>query len=280
MEETTSNSFAICLVYYYNYCRNKLVREDLLKIRRKYERKASQLLIDLKKKYVFDMPEKVNVQSVLRVVGSFDIPDEYIAVAGLSEYVSSQSPKYDQRVDITSQDFDVDLAFQCGTIFCSFKTCPMEDNMSKARKYVAPLLPDDERGESEIQSKEAQGLSKSASRRVAALAAKEKEKEERRPFFERLADASIPKYVMRNEMGVETTLPSPLALLYDFMQRKERVRIVVRRRHAIRGSMDAYIRGFDRYWNLYLSDVDEEFIFNKVRYCLFILQHRFTSVKI
>lgn len=267
MEESTTNSFAITLVYYYNYCRGKLTQEDLSKIKKKYERRQPQLLIDLHKKYLFTMPEKVTIGQVQRVIAQFDIPSDYLQVAGLSSLSTEIDTYYDPRMDIASDLFDANYVFEQKKLFASFKKCPIEDNITKVRKYVLPLLPEEERGNQPPNAiNNAATISKTAARRALILAAKEKEKEERRPYFDRLADASVPKYTFRNDLGVETVLSSPLVFLHEAMLKKERVRIIVRRRAALRGSLDAYILGFDRYWNMFLSDVDEEFICNKVKF--------------
>lgn len=263
MEEDTVNCFAICLVYYYNFCRHKLTNEDLLKIKKKYERKASQLLTDLQRKYTFPIPEKVTVNQVLRVIAQHNISLDYVDLCGLSS--TARSLTYEQIYDITDNSYDADLSFESKKIFASFRKCPIEDNMSKVKKYVVSLLSEEERSSIVMPPTNVEGaISKSAARRAIILAAKEKEKEERRPFLDRLAEASIPKYTFRNDLGEEKVLASPLALIHNFMIKKERVRIIIRRRHAIRGSLDAYIQGFDRFWNLFLTDVDEEFILNKV----------------
>lgn len=261
MEETTSNSFAITLVYYYNYCRSKLTVEDLTKIKKKYERKPAQLLLDLQKKYLFPTPDKVTISQVQRVIGKFDIPTDYVSITKIPVCA------YDECLDITDGAFDVEIALERKFIIASFKNCPMKDNMSKVHNLISDLLTDEERGR-KPDSISSGTISKSAERRAFILAAKEKEKETRRPFFDRLAEASVPKYTFRNDSGVETVLASPLSLIHQFMQSKERVRIIVRRHAAVRGSLDAYVQGFDRFWNLFLTDVDEEFIFNKVTFYL------------
>jgi small nuclear ribonucleoprotein (snRNP)-like protein len=81
-------------------------------------------------------------------------------------------------------------------------------------------------------------------------------------ILETIAERAIPHYVSVNQMGEKCESPSPLQLLYDLMKEKARVRVLIRRRNSIRGSVDGYLVGFDRFWNLLLKDCDEEFIPN------------------
>jgi small nuclear ribonucleoprotein (snRNP)-like protein len=86
-------------------------------------------------------------------------------------------------------------------------------------------------------------------------------------MLETIAERAIPRYISVNQMGEKCESPSPLQLLYDLMKEKARVRVLVRRRTSIRGSVDGYLVGFDRFWNLLLKDCDEEFIPNHFVSC-------------
>ena len=35
--------------------------------------------------------------------------------------------------------------------------------------------------------------------------------------------------------------------------------------HSVRGSVEGYVKAFDRHFNMLLADVDEEYILNKVQ---------------
>mmetsp|Transcript_27400 Transcript_27400/g.60674 ORF Transcript_27400/g.60674 Transcript_27400/m.60674 type:complete len:89 (+) Transcript_27400:1-267(+) len=47
------------------------------------------------------------------------------------------------------------------------------------------------------------------------------------------------------------------------MKDRVRVRIIIRRNKCLRGSMDAYVKAFDKHFNMLLSDVDEQYIVNQ-----------------
>jgi small nuclear ribonucleoprotein (snRNP)-like protein len=49
----------------------------------------------------------------------------------------------------------------------------------------------------------------------------------------------------------------PLAVLYDAMMRRKRVRVLVRYANSIRGTLTGHLLAFDKHFNMLLKDVDE-----------------------
>lgn len=258
-EGVTDNPFAVTLVYYYCYCRSKLTCEDLQRIQRKYESRPQNLLRDLQKKYIFKAPSSVTWREVARVVGCFDVPADFVRVAGISV---EQRRSFEKSLDICSNEFDVEAVFSRKKIFASSSKHAPLDNMMYCKTLVPGLVSPEEIAALNDR------MRKSAQRKMELEAAEAEGKEvgrvDNRHFFEQLAEKALPKYSFRSDLGVEIVLPSPCTLIYNCMKNHERVRIITRRQNGIRGSMDAYIQAFDRHFNLFLTDVDEEYILNKV----------------
>ncbi|TRY75514.1 hypothetical protein TCAL_11209 [Tigriopus californicus] len=60
-------------------------------------------------------------------------------------------------------------------------------------------------------------------------------------------------------MERQATKGGPMAFLSECVNQRIRVKVVVRGAVSIRGSLEAFVLAFDKYWNLVLSDVDELF---------------------
>lgn len=261
---STSNVFAIALVYYYNFVRSKLASStcanDLLRVKKKYAGKPEQLLPDLVKKYIFPAVESVKLHEVSRIVGLYEVPEGYTALIPELRSVIVKTSGYDKRLDVINAEFDADYCLlEAKRLICSDPQAEALDNMSKAYKllpktsyeYVSKVHKSDHIPMVPFQKKDP---SKGSN-----------EKEDNRSFYDQIVDYSCPVTHYRNDLGVQMSIPAPISLLKQFIVEKQRIRVVLRRRSGLRGSIDGFIRCFDRYYNLLLYDCDEEYLLNKQR---------------
>lgn len=246
----TDNPFAILLVFYDCYLSYKLNNDDLGKIKSKYEKKPQKLLQDLQKKYADLLPPSVSSNQLIRCIHKYEISRAYVNL--LQPFLPTDL-NYEPTLDVCSSQFDPEAAFGQRRIFAADTNISPVDNMSKAQHLLPGAEPPTVIDRSQVIAK-----------RKAVASSVVPTSQDNRHFFDTLAEASLPSYSFRDDLGVENVLPSPAALLFQFMKKKERVRIILRRQGGVRGSMDAYIQGFDKYFNVYLVDIDEEYLRNKV----------------
>eukprot|EP01040_Poterioochromonas_malhamensis_P013338 gene13338-14653_t len=333
----TKNEFAIVLIFYYHYFRNRIELDSLKKVVVKYTKKQfqGQLLKDLYQKYpahLFEHLLEVDYSEVIYVLRKYSqqIPKEYLQLI-IKDYETIASkpliiPPYDESTDIYSNNFNAANVLTNPRQFplC----CPpyveislVYDNLTK----VSHLLPSytcltdklegslhklvsvpegfrDETAEeilnrllakpsqNYINSNESETIEEEKDaveeedntnnwgnikltkslETVFAKRSEEIEKElirkktiqeqEKRPFLDILAEKSVPRYISINSLGEKTALDSPLSLINQFYREKLRVRIITRHQNSIRGSIDAFIIGFDKFMNLILKDCDEEYV--------------------
>jgi small nuclear ribonucleoprotein (snRNP)-like protein len=247
---STSNPFAIVLVFYFNFIRSKLNPEDLLKIQKKYAKKPDRLVHDLKTKYQFEIPQNVSETTLLRILANFTIPETFIALTGFDKSII---PQYNVTIDVASEQFDADVAFKNGIIIASDPNLQPFDNMTK----IAHLIPGNEAHQQIVKSTE------NTSKKRLTKSNREKPVIERRHLFDILAQqASF--VTIRTDLGEVQQVASPVSLLEQFMRNKDRIRIITRRQYGIRGSIDGYILAFDKHFNILLNDCDEEYLMNRV----------------
>lgn len=70
----------------------------------------------------------------------------------------------------------------------------------------------------------------------------------------------------RNLLKQMETMKGPLAQLYQFLQNKQKVYVLVRKEHGIRGHMTGTLVCFDKHWNLLLENVYEVWQRRKFKY--------------
>lgn len=58
----------------------------------------------------------------------------------------------------------------------------------------------------------------------------------------------------------------PMSVLKASMKEQRRIRVLVRREHGIRGSLEGTLVCFDKFWNLWLRNVDEVYQQRKFKY--------------
>lgn len=265
----TTNPFARVLYFYYLFHRLKLTTIDLTNIAKKYANNATRLLHDLTAKYKdFTIPDEVHLCELSRVCSLYDVPENYQRL--LQPF---QKYDYDARVDIYSRDFNAEFSLLSSqSISHSHINAPTLDNISKFIFLKSgSTVHDDTTGNASTKSGDEMRANEEGSIHVIVSSESSKRsyndalipKEPREAhFFEQIALRSIQSSSSSGK-GEASLKDSPLAFLYDCMNQKIRVTVVVRRRNSVRGSLTAYVKTFDKNFNLFLSDVDEEYITNK-----------------
>ena len=152
-----SNPFAIALVFYFNYRRNKLTTEFILKLIKKYHGgtsaniasempSSSRLLSDLKKKYdMYAVPETVSYHEIIRVLSYVEIPLKYYPIFSISSSDCTTIQVYDSAYDILSQQFQPDKVLQNKCLYSKYHTNDLQirqyDNLSKLKHLIPGLAP-------------------------------------------------------------------------------------------------------------------------------------------
>eukprot|EP01039_Chlorochromonas_danica_P003241 gene3242-3551_t len=242
----TNNGFARVLIFYHRYQRSKLTESDLIKIYKKYKTKPNDLLQDLSKKYSdWPIPSSVTINQLLHILHHYTIPKSYLDQIIHSVSISDYDSSYDRTIDVNSSDFNADIVFSNERMIAPDLSIPPLDNMSKVSmqmfadgKLITKPVP------------------------VSQLPAGPL-KETSHPF-DLMMKAATPISTFRNDMGILIEAASPLVLLKKFVEKRQRVRVMVRRRGCVRGFVDGFLKCFDRHFNLLLSDVDEAYIPNSV----------------
>lgn len=246
---TTSNAFAVTFCFYHLYQRSRLKKECQLlsKIATKYRVKPAELLNDLNKKYTFPMPESVTYNELQRFIGVYEVPKAFLDLLQLPKAFLDATKSFDPRIDVYNTSFDPDYVLANSQLLAPIMNVPPHDNISKCIHllpgYVVPkrYIRDNKPTPHVQKVNPDQTTSKN--------------------ILQRIAEAS--STFADNSTGNVVEKDSPLSLLFDCMKQKVRVRIIIRRANGVRGSVDGYIRAFDKHFNLLLTDVDEECIVNK-----------------
>lgn len=235
--ETTSNQFARVLIFYYEFIRNKLTEYDLDRIAKQFKSKPDKMLEKLAEKYpYFHIRRQVTATELGRCLSTFTIPQSYRDLLKDCEVLISSNQTYDTSLDVISPTFDPNKALLVDKYIIatdlSISPC---DNISK----VCHLLPiSDPAARSTSDSNSPTTLSSPIPTTTIVSTTTQREierpasriKEDRRHFFDILADVSTPTpAVFFNLLGEKIDMKSPLALLYTFMKDKQRIRIIIRR---------------------------------------------------
>eukprot|EP01041_Mallomonas_annulata_P005104 gene5104-10217_t len=228
MSNLSSNDFARLLIIYENYKRSRLNTEDLRKIANKYSCKPQKLLTDLNKKYPrFKQPLEVKLVDIERLKSLYEIPLEF------SSLLPNVSEIYDKALDIRSQEFNAEKAFAEKHIISSIGELQPYDNITKVKHLV---FKEDKSQDTCIKTESVLPVSQQPSLLLPTSNNNTRNKEE-----------SI------------SLSDSPFALLHLLMKDKVKVRIIIRRLNSLRGTVEGYLRAFDKHFNLVLTDVDERY---------------------
>lgn len=58
----------------------------------------------------------------------------------------------------------------------------------------------------------------------------------------------------------------PMNALRNYVENKVRVKVLVRREHGVKGHLEGVLQCFDRFWNLLLTNVTEQYVQRKTKY--------------
>lgn len=265
-EDTLTNPFARVLVFYYNYARSKLNESDLSKVAKKYKNKPQDLLADLARKYApFNVPSAAPLCDVLRVCANFSVPKIFTALA-LPSPALAESKTFCPQADILCDQFDAEFVLRNEILHAPLQAAAPLDNLSK----VGLMLFKEDGSLKSISA--AQTMNNDTALRLAQeranrarLQSSSANSEEKVHPFDAIREAAIPTVTCKDSSGAARVSESPLKLLKVFQESLQRVRIVIRRKGCVRGSIDAYIKAFDRHFNMLLSDADETYITNRHR---------------
>lgn len=130
----SNNSFALALLYYFDYRRSKLQPDLLVKIARKYRNSPNKLLVDLQAKYEHPMLTTATLQQIIRIFSVVDIPAEYLAL--LPADWNCASSKYFPQCDPTRDTFDASFSLREKCLHIGVETSKLYDNMSKVKHLV------------------------------------------------------------------------------------------------------------------------------------------------
>ena len=209
----TTNEFARTLMFYHLYQREKLNAVDLAKISKKYAKKPTALIEDLSRKYSYwEIPPSVTWDCLVRLISLYELPQAYSSL--LQGIPGVAHIKYDPKLDIYSAKFDAEAVLQRNggpLLACGHKVVRF-DNLSK----VSHLVP---------------GFSGTAPRfEIAPVPVSTRAASAPLTTFASIAEVSLRKNNFVDKMGRQQSQDSPLALLRKFMSRKQRVRVMLRRR--------------------------------------------------
>jgi hypothetical protein len=212
------NIYARVLIFYEKYQKNKLNEIDLMKIMKKYKNKSIDLLNDLTKKYdYYTIPQFVSKYELIRIINNYTIPKLYLDQLPLKD----NHPKYDKRLDVLSDQFDAEYALSTKYIITADVTVPPFDNLSK----VTHLIPGLEVINKPILYAPGEAVVSSSSN-----SSNRKNEEDTQHPLDLIAELTVGKVTWKDEWGKKHTVDSPLILLKKFMEQKQRVRIIIRRK--------------------------------------------------
>lgn len=235
----TNNGFARVLIFYHRYQRSKLTEEDLIKISRKYKTKPNDLLQDLSKKYSdLPIPSSVTINQLLHILHHYTIPKSYLDQIIQSVSISDYDSSYDRTLDVNSSDFNADIVFSRERIFAPDLSIPPLDNMSKVSMQMfadgklitksVPAVSQLAGGSLSSQPPTVPSPSPLPTDTNNTIIAPQVE-ENSHPF-DLMMKLATPVATFRNDMGIVIEAASPLVLLKKFVEKRQRVRVMVRRR--------------------------------------------------
>lgn len=279
--------FCILLVLYDKFKRTKLNCADLKKIANKYVSNPTKLMKDLSYKFdLDDIPKYVYIQQTLYILHKYGISDStFVQLLPKSiQYILSNPESYKGTLfyyaptcDFSHSDFNPLIAFERNShkflssslsldVLNSVELRP-RDNISKI-KHLIPGL----------ESTRSAEVSIIGSGRVNGKERIDNLKEVVHPF-QRIARETLTcaknKCTLPEEMGGNIVGSSTYSLLNDLMhegkcfnkhystgssKKRSMVRVIMRARNSVRGIITGYLGGFDPHFNLFLTDVTEEYL--------------------
>jgi len=287
--------FCILLVTYDKFKRSKLNAADLSKISNKYSSNPPKLLKDLSGKFEEDdIPKYVYIQQVMYILSKYGIKDAaYVQLLPSNvryildnpDYYKNTVFHYQGTCDFTHANFDPLVAFRnkftatatsLSIDVLTHASLRPRDNMSKV-KHLVPgheaCVDPDARGGG--------GRPKGGSDNNSVTA-----KEVLHPF-QRIARDTLAcadnKCSLSESTGAGSGTgdsmvgSSTYSLLYELLQegkcynkhysssnstrsKSSMARVVIRARSGIRGTVLGYLGGFDAHFNLFLTEVTEEYL--------------------
>lgn len=177
--------------------------------------KAQQLLDDLRSKYPhYAVPSQISLMELRRLLAVHAVPAGYVDVLSLTADIHSE---YNPEYDVRSSKFNAARALSDNKIIASKLDLPPLDNMSKAWR----ILPG-----SEQRAPEAPIVS--AKRQLPAT---EHSPAKREPVQTRIALDSIRSGRRSGAHDSASLTDSPLSLLLQLMQSRDKATVVIRRRN-------------------------------------------------
>ncbi|XP_014211024.1 U7 snRNA-associated Sm-like protein LSm11 [Copidosoma floridanum] len=145
--------------------------------------------------------------------------------------------------DVLSDKFDSLKALYSSKLRVPVPDAPLFDNINKFESVVLKgIKPSDKQASTSQASK---GVNIEPTERFPFLKETENTKgnESRRQ-----------RYAEKNVISRMQKYLGPLAVLYQYMENRTRVKVYTRSISGIRGHIEAYVAAFDRHWNLALED--------------------------
>lgn len=132
------NPFALALIYYFDYRRNKLQPELLLKIAKKYKSCPEKLLVDLQNKYNHPISNITpTIQHILRIFSVTAIPNEYLLL--LPSEWKCNSEQYIAQCDPLRDTFDASIVLSQKCLHIGSNSTKLFDNLSKIKHLISSL---------------------------------------------------------------------------------------------------------------------------------------------
>ena len=245
--EFTDNIYSRLLVFYHNQYPDKLNKEDLNKIVKKYTSKPSDILLrDLNKKYGNIIPSNALLSEVSRICCLCDIPTEFISLLPI---VSSEFT-YNKTCDPRTISFDAHICLTNKKMFISSKKSHPIDNISKLKLLLSnPLIPHldlisqmkKSRTDEIIENKPPVDFNPNVNQHI----------------LDQIATISKPQTSESN------SLRHPMDFLNRLVASKIKARIHIRYHDYLRGYIDGEIICFDKHFNLVIKNAQEEYILPK-----------------
>ena len=274
MDAECANPFAVTLLFYDRFRRAKLwVPEFYKKMLKKYEKKPSGILPDLKSKYAecYEIPNGVSLRYLQRLFSVYNVPVDYksVILKDINEHLLNGNKTdfgdaYNEDYDVCSENYNAERAFPSNPPYLTraegVKT-PLYDNIAKAKHLVHKdvkefVVPD-------------RSFVDSMKEKQKALEARQRSS--RPHLFEEIVDKVINPSTWQGGKGagagsscsssgkgdVAEDGASPYRVIQNLIHKKLRASILVRRKSGIKGILTCYIKAMDRHMNMLLADVDE-----------------------
>mmetsp|Transcript_26478 Transcript_26478/g.57767 ORF Transcript_26478/g.57767 Transcript_26478/m.57767 type:complete len:264 (-) Transcript_26478:34-825(-) len=161
----------------------------------------------------------------------------------VGKFAAEKKSSDDPALDFLSEQFDAEKALATPGLEPPDPCVRPLDNVSKCRHILPPDLPESLANMvSKKSSEEARQKTASFKERAARLA-------------QRVQDSCT----MSLDRVIEYVKPGPLRLMSTWLEQGRRVRVVTRHARGVRGTATGVLTAYDRYMNVILRDVYEEY---------------------